>query len=439
MEQGSFQGAYNVFKIIIMKKKRYICLYFQVHQPYRLGRFRYFDIGRRGGYFDDDKNRAILDKVSAKCYLPATLLLQDLVRSYPGRFKCSFSFSGMVLEQLQEMNPKVLSVFQELLSQPEVEVLAETYGHSLSALASQKEFEKQVKRHGEMIMSLFHQQPAVLRNTELIYSDSIGKYAAEMGFKGILAEGADRILGWRSPNFLYAASEAPALSLLLKNYRLSDDIAFRFSQPGWNEGPLTAEKFVHWLNAIPEDEPLVNLFMDYETFGEHQWAESGIFDFLQALPEAVFQNSDFQFITPSEVLEQLHPVDRISMPEPVSWADEARDLSAWLGNPLQDDAFESLYRLQSRVENCADEHIQRDWQKLQTSDHFYYMCTKYFADGDVHKYFNPYDSPYEAFVNYMNVLADFELRLETTASLPPALRRSFKIQREAIPHRVQTD
>jgi alpha-amylase len=439
MEQGCFQGAHHLFKIDIMKNKRFICLYFQVHQPYRLGRFRYFDIGRRGGYFDNEKNKAILEKVSEKCYLPATQLLQELVRRYPNRFKCSFSFSGMVLEQFQEMHPKTLSVFQELMSLPGVEALAETYGHSLSALASQKEFEKQVKRHGEMIHSLFHQQPTVLRNTELIYSDTIGKYAAGMGFKGILAEGADRILGWRSPNFLYAASDGSSLGVLLKNYRLSDDIAFRFSQPGWNEGPLTAEKFVHWLNAIPADEPLVNLFMDYETFGEHQWAESGIFDFLQALPEAVFQNSDFQFITPSEVLEQLVPVDQISMPEPVSWADEARDLSAWLGNPLQDDAFESLYRLQSRVESCADEQIQRDWQKLQTSDHFYYMCTKYFADGDVHKYFNPYDSPYEAFVNYMNVLADFELRLQPVGSLTTGPKRSFKAQREAIPHRVQTD
>jgi alpha-amylase len=422
-----------------MKRKRYICLYFQVHQPYRLGRFRYFDIGRNGGYFDDAKNISILEKVSRKCYVPATQLLQELVNAYPGQFKCSFSFSGMVLEQMVHTHSEVLGEFQRLAKMPGVEILAETYGHSLSALVSQKEFEEQVNRHGEMIEALFSQIPQVLRNTELIYSDTIGTYVAEMGFKGILAEGADRVLGWKSPNYLYAAKGSPALGLLLKNYRLSDDIAFRFSQPDWNAGPLTAEKFVHWLNAIPEDEPLVNLFMDYETFGEHQWEESGIFDFLRALPDAVFRYSDFEFITPSEALRKLKPADIISMPEPVSWADEARDLSAWLGNPLQDDAFESLYRLRSMVSDCRDEQILKDWQKLQTSDHFYYMCTKFFADGDVHKYFNPYDSPYEAFVNYMNVLADFELRLKSSLASMPKERKQLTFQKQAIPHRAHTD
>lgn len=414
-------------------------MYFQVHQPYRLNRFRYFDIGRQGGYFDDEKNRTILDKVSQKCYVPATRLLIELAEKYPAQFACSFSFSGMVLEQMSHTHSAVLGAFQELIAMPGVEVLAETYSHSLSALVSRKEFEKQVIQHGKMVKSLFLQSPEVLRNTELIYSDTIGSYAAEMGFKGMLAEGADRILGWRSPNYLYSAKNSPQLSLLLKNYRLSDDIAFRFSQPDWNEGPLTAEKFVLWLNAIPEDEQLVNLFMDYETFGEHQWAESGIFDFLKALPEAVLRYSDFEFITPSEALEKLKPVDTIAMPEPVSWADEARDLSAWLGNPLQDDAFESLYRLQPLVTSCADEQIQKDWQKLQTSDHFYYMCTKYFADGDVHKYFNPYNNPYEAFVNYMNVLADFEMRLKNHYASIPRQRRQFTSQRQAVPHRAQTD
>ena len=422
-----------------MMRKRYICLYFQVHQPYRLGRFRYFDIGRNGGYFDNEKNRSILEKVSRKCYVPATQLLQELVGTYPGQFKCSFSFSGMVLEQMLDTHSEVLGEFQKLAKMPGVEILAETYGHSLSALVSQREFEKQVKRHGQLVESLFSQTPVVFRNTELIYSDTIGTYASNLGFKGVLAEGADRILGWKSPNYLYAAKGSPALGLLLKNYRLSDDIAFRFSQPDWNEGPLTAEKFVHWLNAIPEDEPLVNLFMDYETFGEHQWAESGIFNFLKALPETVFSGSDFEFVTPSEALSKLIPAGEVGMPEPVSWADEARDLSAWLGNPLQDDAFESLYRLEPLMENCRDEQIFGDWQKLQTSDHFYYMCTKYFADGDVHKYFNPYDSPYEAFVNYMNVLADFEIRLKSHHAFNPRQRKQFTSQRQATPHRAQTD
>ncbi len=422
-----------------MTTKRYICLYFQVHQPYRLGRFRYFDIGRGGGYFDDEKNRSILDKVSQKCYLPATRLLQELSVAYPDRFKCAFSFSGMVLEQMMHFHAESLSEFQKLATMPGVEILAETYSHSLSALVSRSEFEQQVKRHDGLVEMLFSRKPRVLRNTELIYSDEIAAYTAAMGYSGMLAEGADRILGWKSPNYLYVAKNAPTLGLLLKNYRLSDDIAFRFSQPDWNEGPLTAEKFVHWLNAIPEDEPLVNLFMDYETFGEHQWAESGIFDFLRALPDAVFRYSDFEFITPSEALSKLKPADEISMPEPVSWADEARDLSAWLGNPLQDDAFESLYRLRSMVSDCRDEQIQKDWQKLQTSDHFYYMCTKFFADGDVHKYFNPYDSPYEAFVNYMNVLADFELRLKSSLAAIPKQRKQLTTQKQAVPHRAHTD
>jgi alpha-amylase len=422
-----------------MSNKRYICLYFQVHQPFRLRRFRFFDIGRKGGYFDDAKNHQILHKVSGKCYMPTNALLQELVEQYQGAFRFAFSFSGTVLQQLNEMAPQVLSGFQRLAGSAEVEVLAETYAHSLSALVGSKEFEQQVLRHSRLVDAYFGKRPEVFRNTELIYSDAIGQRVRNLGYKGMLTEGADRILGWKSPNYLYSSATASDFGLLLKNYRLSDDIAFRFSQPDWKDAPLTAEKFVGWLNAIPEEESIVNLFMDYETFGEHQWASSGIFDFLRALPEAVLSGSDFQFVTPSEALQLLEPVGSLSMPEPVSWADEARDLSAWLGNPIQDDAFESLYRLEPLIAQCTDTTILNDWQYLQTSDHFYYMCTKYFADGDVHKYFNPYETPYEAFINYMNVLADFELRVKHhMATKPTGVRKKRQVRFEpmAVPHRA---
>jgi alpha-amylase len=398
--------------------QRNICFYFQVHQPYRLRPYRFFDIGRRSDYFDETKNAGIMQKVAEKCYLPTNHLLLNLIRRYGDRFKISFSISGTALEQFQRYAPDVLESFAELAQTGNVEFLAETYAHSLSALKSKAEFERQVRMHTRRIKTMFGMTPRVFRNTELIYSDRTGRWIADMGYEAALTEGADHVLGWRSPNFLYnGAGDAP-LKLLLKNYRLSDDIAFRFSQRDWPGWPLTANKFVSWLNNIPAAEPIVNLFMDYETFGEHQWQSTGIFQFLEHLPEAVFSQSEFGFITPSEAISNLEPAATLSMPNAVSWADEERDLSAWLGNPIQDDAYNSLYKLEDKVNQCKDPAIHRDWLLLQTSDHFYYMCTKYFADGDVHKYFNPYESPYEAFINYMNVLADFELRLDASVSAP---------------------
>ncbi len=391
---------------------RAICFYFQVHQPFRLRRYRFFDINHDHTYFDDFANKSVMRKVAEKCYLPMNHLLLDLIKEYGESFKISFSISGTALDQFELYAPDVLKSFQKLAATGSVEFLAETYSHSLSALKDKNEFFRQVTQQAAKIKNLFGKQPETFRNTELIYSDVIGEMVAELGFKQMLTEGAKHILGWRSPNFLYCNAINPKLKLLLKNYQLSDDIAFRFSNRGWAEFPLTTDKYVDWLNAIDSKEEVVNLFMDYETFGEHQWADSGIFEFMRHLPEKVFSHSNFEFKTPSEVAAKLQPVSAVHVPFPISWADEERDLSAWLGNELQDDAFSKLYSLSDMVKECDDADLLKDWKYLQTSDHFYYMCTKWFSDGDVHKYFNPYDSPYEAFINFMNVLSDFIERLE---------------------------
>ncbi|UBM62650.1 polysaccharide deacetylase family protein [Candidatus Sulfidibacterium hydrothermale] len=391
---------------------RAICFYFQVHQPMRLRTYRFFDIGEKHDYFDDHNNSYIMRKVAQKNYLPMNALLLDLIKEYGSAFKVSFSISGTALDQFEAYAPDVLESFKRLAETGNVEFLAETYAHSLSALKSKEEFTAQVAAQAQKIEQLFGQKPTTFRNTELIYSDEIGAMVADMGYQVMLTEGAKHVLGWRSPNYMYTNAINPKLKLLLKNFRLSDDIAFRFSQQSWSEWPLTTEKFVGWLSQINPQEEVVNLFMDYETFGEHQWEETGIFDFMRALPARVFSHSDFTFATPKELGEKLQPVAPIHVPYPISWADEERDLTAWLGNELQDEAFDKLYALEEKVKKCDDPQIKHDWLYLQTSDHFYYMCTKFFSDGDVHKYFNPYGTPYEAFINYMNVLSDFILRVE---------------------------
>jgi len=388
-----------------------ICLYFQVHQPYRLRTYRFFDIGEKHDYFDDFNNRIIMQRVATKCYLPMNDILLDVIKEYGAAFKVSFSISGTALEQFENYAPEVLDSFKKLAKTGNIEFLAETYNHSLSSLNNKEEFTRQVNMHAEKIQELFGQKPVSFRNTELIYSDEIGETVADMGYQVMLTEGAKHILGWRSPNLLYTNAINPNLKLLLRNFRLSDDIAFRFSLQTWSEWPLTTQKFVSWLNDLGKEEEVVNLFMDYETFGEHQWEETGIFDFMNALPGKILSDSDFQFATPSELAEKLQPVSPIHVPYPISWADEERDITAWLGNDMQQEAFEKLNALSGKLEHCADEQIKRDWMLLQTSDHFYYMATKWFSDGDVHKYFNPYGSPYDAFLNYMNVLSDFTIRV----------------------------
>jgi alpha-amylase len=394
---------------------RTICLYFQIHQPFRFKRYRFFEIGNEHYYYDDYLNESILSKVSEKCYLPANKIMLDLIEKYKGKFKLTFSISGIALDQFELYAPEVLESFKELARTGQVEFLAETYAHSLVALKSSEEFAKQVNQHKAKIKELFGVEPKVFRNTELVYSDDIGNMVADIGFNGMLTEGAKHVLGWRSPNFLYNNAINPKLKVLLKNFVLSDDIAFRFSNKSWSQYPLTADKYARWLNDINKKEEIVNLFMDYETFGEHQWADTGIFEFLKALPGTVFKNTKFTFSTPSEIIENFQPVGAVNVPYPISWADEERDLTAWLGNPLQEQAFNKLYDLLEKVKNIDDEKLQKDFNYLQVSDHFYYMATKFFSDGEVHSYFNPYSNPYEAFINYMNVLTDFEIRVNAAS------------------------
>ncbi|MCX8112996.1 MAG: glycoside hydrolase family 57 protein [Bacteroidia bacterium] len=390
---------------------KHICLYFQVHQPFRLRLYRFFDIGISHDYYHELNNRTLLQRIARKCYLPMNALLKKLIDHWgPERFSVAFAISGTALEQMRLYAPEVLESFQALHRTKGVEWIGETYGHSLACLKSQDEFKRQVRQHQEYIEKLFGVRPTIFRNTELIYYDELARWVAEMGFKAMLAEGADTLLGWRSSNYLYESAVAP-LKLLLRNYKLSDDVAFRFSDRRWSEWPLTAEKYAHWFSDIPADQRLINLFMDYETFGEHQWAETGIFEFFEHWVNQMISEERAIFLTPSRVIEMHQPVAKLSVPMPLSWADSERDLTAWLGNELQTDAFETLYELEPLVREEEDPSIQRDWLRLQTSDHFYYMCTKFFSDGDVHKYFNPYNSPYEAYVTYMNVLADFRTRL----------------------------
>ncbi len=389
-----------------------ICFYFQVHQPFRLRRYRFFDIGNDSYYYDDYLNESIANRVANKCYLPANELLLKLIKKHKGQFKVAFSISGVALEQFRLYTPEVLDSFKELAKTGCVEFLGETYSHSLVSLKDKSEFETQIKKHSDLVFQLFGQRPTVFRNTELIYSDAIGEMVASFGFKAMLSEGAKHILGWKSPNFLYCNAINPKLKVLLKNFKLSDDIAFRFGNKNWSEYPLTAEKYVGWINGLDSKEELINLFIDYETFGEHQWKDTGIFDFLAALPQVVLSQEGFGFVTPSEAIDKLQPVSAIKVPHAISWADEERDLTAWLGNELQDEAFNKLYDLLPLIVKCNDERVLRDWDFIQGSDHLYYMSTKYFSDGDVHAYFNPYETPYQAFSNFMNVLSDFTIRLK---------------------------
>jgi len=397
-----------------------ICLYFHVHQPWRVKRYRFFDIGEDPLYFngkDDLDNKRILQKVASKCYLPTNKILLDLLNQYPN-FKLSFSITGLVLEQMEKYSKEALKSFQDLVDTGRVEIISETYYHSLAFLYSKEEFRSQIELHKKKIEEIFGiKKFRVFRNTELIYNNELAEEIKNLGYEGILTEGADHILGWRSPNFLYLPAQtgesvgSGRIKLLLKNYKLSDDIAFRFSSRDWKDFPLTAEKFAHWISQINGNGELVNLFMDYETFGEHQWEDTGIFNFLRSLPGEILNHPDNDFVTPSEAIDRYEARDELDMPDYVSWADIERDLSAWLSNSMQHDAITSLYELKAKIFKRKDEMLIEDWRRLTTSDHFYYMCTKWFADGDVHAYFSPYESPYDAFRYYMNVLKDLELRL----------------------------
>lgn len=383
-----------------------VCFYFQVHQPFRLSPYSYFDVGRRHDYFDEKKNSEVMRKVAMKSYLPANQTLLKLIERHQGRFRASFSITGTAVEQMERYAPECLRSFRALTDTGCVELIGETYYHSLSAVYDENEFRAQVRRHSQLMQEVFGITPRTFRNTELVYSDRIGQLAAELGFETVLAEGADDVLGWRSPNWVYEVAGAPA-RLLLKNYRLSDDIAFRFSNRSWDGFPLTAPKFAHWLHRINGNGTNVNLFMDYETFGEHQWASTGIFDFLAHLPANVFNDAGWDFTTPADVTRRYASQGAMPFPRVVSWADIDRDLTAWNGNKMQQSALAHVYELAGEVAAHNNPSASELWRRLQTSDHFYYMCTKWFADGDVHAYFSPYKSPYDAFINYMNVLTDF--------------------------------
>ncbi len=418
-----------------------ICFYFQVHQPYRIKRYRIFDVGQDHAYFNDrsDKdinNEKILHKVAKKCYLPTNALLLELLRKHP-EFKVSFSLSGVFLEQLEEFSPETLKSFQKLVDTGRVEILDETYHHSLAFLYSKDEFVRQVELHRAKVKKLFGISPTAFRNTELIYNNELAKFVEGMGYKAILAEGADHLLGWRSPNFLYRSPGTTKIKTLLKNYRLSDDIAFRFSSQSWPEWPLTSEKFAKWVNEVNGNGNVINLFMDYETFGEHQWEHTGIFDFMRALPGELLKHPDNDFVTVTEAAKRYQVVGEFDAHNYVSWADVERDLSAWRSNSMQEEAMHNIYALEADVLKTGDKQIIEDWRKLQTSDHFYYMCTKWFSDGDVHKYFNPYDTPYEAFIAYNNVLHD--LRLRITESLKEKKTVKKKAASKKVPSlKVQT-
>lgn len=388
-----------------------ICFYFQIHQPVRLKRYRFFDIGADHYYYDDYNNQSIFENIVQKSILPANEAILNMIKESKGNFKVAFSISGVALDQMEMYSPEVMDSFKELAKTGCVEFLAETYAHSLSSIEDEEEFVRQIKMHSKRIYSLFQKKPKTFRNTELIYSDDIGSIVSSLGYKTIITEGAKHILGWKSPNYIYECASNPKVRLLLKNDKLSDDISFRFSNKNWNEFPLTADKFLNWIQSIPENEKIINIFINYDTFGNLQPKESGIFEFLKAIPRLAEQ-FDVNFNTPAEITEKNKPAEVLSVPYNISWADEEKDTSAWLGNELQKEAVNKLYSIGERVRMVKDRQILQDWLYLQTSDHFYYMSTKKSSDGMIHQFFSPYDSPFSAFTNYMNVLSDFMLRVE---------------------------
>lgn len=391
-----------------------IVLYLHVHQPYRVRHYNIFDIAKNHDYFGADydhrtSNERILHKVAEKSYLPTNRRLLQLLNDHP-EFKLSMSITGTVIEQLERWCPEALESFKQLVATGRVEIVAETYHHSLAFFYSRREFEAQVKMHERKVQEVFGQTPKVFRNTELAYNNDLAYWADKAGYKGILAEGWDKVLDWRSPNYVYRPSYTDNIRLLMKNYKLSDDIAFRFGDQNWEAWPLTADKFSHWLNNT-YDSQIFNLFMDYETFGEHQWDESGIFDFLDHLPREWMRTEGNTFMTVSEAIDAFEPVDHVDVPHTVTWADTERDLSAWLGNGMQVSAITGLYALEEKVLATGDLALIEDWRRLQTSDHVYYMCTKWFSDGDIHAYFSPYENPYDAFIYFMNAYHDVRYRL----------------------------
>ena len=393
--------------------KKSICIYFQIHHPERLRKYQFFDIGKKHNYFDNYANRSELEDLAEHCYLPANALLLELIKKYEGKFKVAFSITGSAIDQLEMHTPEVIRSFQELAATGCVEFLAETYSHSLASLSEDTdEFEQQVKRHSNTIKQLFGKKPVTFRNTSLIYSDKIGERVAKLGFKTMLTDGAKHVLGWKSPNFVYKNALNENLNLLLKNSKLSDDIATHFSDRNWSEYPLSSEKYASWVESSLQDTDVLNLFMNYEVIGYYNNAQSGIFDFLRYFIKNISANPNYQFLLPKEVAKK-HPAKGVlPVPYPISWTDEERDITSWLGNELQKEAFNKLFAIQPLVRKKKNAELIEDYSRLQASEHFYFMRTKLFSGTDYHKYLHPYDSPYEAFINYMNVLSDFIERVK---------------------------
>ncbi len=396
---------------------RAICLYLHIHQPVRYREYSFFNVGNCSDYFYDDfngrqSNERIFRKVTEKSYRPMLALLERNINKYPD-FKVSFSVTGTWLEQAEKWAPELIEQLQRLVKSGQAEIVGETYYHSLAFFYNEDEFNAQVEKHATKIEQIFGSRPQVFRNTEFAYNDRLAAWAESKNYKGILSEGWDKVLGWRSPNYVYRPAGCKNLKLLTKNYRLSDDIAFRFSNRGWAEWPLTVPKYQDWLNMDCIRGPLINLFMDFETFGEHQWKDTGIFDFMDTLISSWLSEYDNKFVTVSEACDLMEPVDEVSMPETVTWADTERDLSAWLSNDMQKSAMHEIYALRDRILATSDEKLISDWRLMTTSDHPYSMCTKYWNDGDVHAYFSAYASPYESFMYFMNVLRDIEYRLNS--------------------------
>ena len=394
-----------------IKNMKSVCFYFTIHQPYRLKRYRFFDIGNDHYYYDDFADDDIITRLANTSYIPMADTLLDMIKKTNGGFKCSICISGTAIEQLQMYVPEFIDKLRQLADTGCVEFLSGTYAHSLASLEDPEEFLREVKMHDDLIQSLFGKRPTVFANTELIYDDDIALLIKSMGFNTAVTDGAKHILGWKSPNYVYSAATAPDLKLLLTNDKLAEDISRNFNNPEWDEYPLTADKYIRWIASLPEEEQVINLYLSMDTFGSFLPGYTGIFDFMKALP-AFGKESGVEFTTPSDVVAKLKPVGELSIPYPISDIDEARDVSAWKGNELQREALNKLYGVAERMNMCSDRRLKQDWEYLQSSDHFYYMSTKNMADGADHAAFSPYDSPFAAFTNYMNVLADFLVRVE---------------------------
>lgn len=388
-----------------------ICFNFEIHQPFRLKRYRFFDIGRDHYYYDDFLNDDIFERIARQSYVPAAETILKIIDATEGRFKCSIAISGTAFEQFERYCSEFIDLLKRMADSGCVEFVAQPYAYSLASLTDPEEFADQVAATCSMLHNRLGVKPKIVRNTELIYFDDLAPQLVQMGFKGCLTEGAKHILGWKSPNYVYTAASAPKLKLLLRNAKLSDDIAYRFSDSSWPEFPLTADKYINWIASTPVEEQIVNIFLNMETFGDMQPATSGIFAFLEALPRFAAEHG-IDFVTPSEAISKIKAVGELSVVHPISSADEARDTSAWLGNRLQHEAFDKLYSVAERVRKCNNRALKQDWQYLQTCDHFFYMSTKRKADGSMHALFSPYETPFAAFTNYMNVLADFLMRVE---------------------------